>query len=203
VHKASASTTEALNWQAKAYAESIISYIEAQFQSSLEQESKVRRDRTTMVDTRVHACLYLINPDIVLASRGLTEMDRIVLGMISTRVNVIPCLAKSDLVTVRDLRTIREYLKSDLHVNNIRLYRFEVDEDDEVDMNQVAPFCLVNSEQLDEGSEGSLPLMGVQQNGEVILGREYIWGVVETQNPAHCDFLALKNALLGCICRLM
>jgi cell division control protein 12 len=33
-------------------------------------------------------------------------------------------------------------------------------------------------------------------DGSMVRGREYLWGSVEVENPAHCDFSALRNLLI-------
>ena len=33
--------------------------------------------------------------------------------------------------------------------------------------------------------------------GEAVIARQYPWGVVEVDNPDHCDFIRLKDAILG------
>ncbi|KAI8905851.1 Septin-type guanine nucleotide-binding (G) domain-containing protein [Gorgonomyces haynaldii] len=188
---------EQLSLNAEKYAQQLLDFIENAFEDTLLSESKIVRDRTAL-DRQVHCMLYLINPDIILSCKGLSFMDKIVLEKMQKRVNVIPCIGKSDLVTVRDLKTIRQYLKNDLLQNDIHVYNFEPEEDENgelVDLNDKLPFCLVNSEMLDDGQ--GLPMMGVQKGDQMILGREYIWGVVECENPNHCDFTLLKDLLFG------
>ena len=36
----------------------------------------------------------------------------------------------------------------------------------------------------------------VEVEGKTIRGRQYSWGMVEVDNPDHCDFSKLKNVLL-------
>jgi cell division control protein 11 len=47
------------------------------------------------------------------------------------------------------------------------------------------PFALVGSEH------------EIEVGGELVRAREYPWGVVEVDNPAHSDFLRLRTALLS------
>ena len=37
----------------------------------------------------------------------------------------------------------------------------------------------------------------VEVGGKIIRARKYPWGIVEIENPAHTDFLKLKNTLLS------
>ena len=36
----------------------------------------------------------------------------------------------------------------------------------------------------------------VEVHGKKIRGRQYPWGVVEVENPAHCDFIKLRTMLI-------
>ncbi|KAJ3314979.1 hypothetical protein HDV04_004779 [Boothiomyces sp. JEL0838] len=194
IHRAPPSSIPGLEYAANQYADSLVGYIEQQFQATLEQESKVRRNPKSP-DFQVHACLYLLNPDVILASKGLTIMDKVVLEQLTEKVNVIPCLAKSDLITVRDLQLIKGYIRNDL--GNLAIYSFpEEDLEEEVYLQSMIPFCMVNSEEL-YSEAGSKRAMGIIVDGKKVLGREYLWGTIEVENPKHCDFDALKTALLG------
>ncbi|KAI8894910.1 Septin-type guanine nucleotide-binding (G) domain-containing protein [Globomyces pollinis-pini] len=181
------------------YANLLLEYIENQFRFRLAQENLVRRNPKA-IDTQVHSCLYFLNPDVILGSKGLTRLDRIVLEKLCTRVNIVPCLAKSDLVTVRDLRLIRDYLYDDFHGMKIPIFNFRDEEDDEEDQDSIdvaskVPFCIVNSEEL--SNDGNQRVMGILINDQKVLGREYIWGSIEVENPDHCDFDLLVSVILG------
>jgi septin family protein len=194
IHRAPASAMEALESMAHAYADKVLDYIEKQFSLTLEQETRI--NRTKGADSQVHALLYFLNPDIVLGSKGINVMDRIVLGRLCERVNIFPCLAKSDLVTVRDLKQIQEFIKRDLGEFELNVYDFG--DEDEVDEQFRAkiPFCIVNSEEAFNEEDGQRA-MGITVKGEILLGREYVWGVIEVENPDHCDFVVLRDAILG------
>lgn len=86
---------------AQDYLSMMLPYIEEQFDNTLQQESKVRRN-PNIEDTQVHACLYLLNPDIILASKGLTSIDKAVLARLGAYVNIIPCLAKSVFISTKN-----------------------------------------------------------------------------------------------------
>lgn len=195
INKATSSNQESLLLQAKVYAKSLCNFIEGQFEKTLKGESLVRRD-TNAIDEQVHVLLYFINPDIVLASKGLTDMDVYVLKKLCPRVNVVPLIAKSDLISVRELKSIRAHLKEAFAKHNLALFHFERDEDEEDDLNEISPFCIVSSEQ-QEDDDSENPAMGVLRDGKNVLGREYVWGIVETENRDHCDFVTLKEAVLG------
>ncbi|EGF82013.1 hypothetical protein BATDEDRAFT_4529, partial [Batrachochytrium dendrobatidis JAM81] len=184
--------------------ESIIRYIEAQFEATLMEESKVRRNPKSP-DFQTHACVYMLSPDIIIASNGLSLVDRHVLTSLCSRVNVIPCLAKSDLLTVRQLKSVRSLVANDLVEYKIPVYSFPEDDDDDeplqadpdapLPLSTFVPFRLVNSEVTQVDDEAIFT--GLVVDNKKILGREYTWGVVEVENTEHCDFIELKNALFG------
>jgi cell division control protein 11 len=194
IHRAPQSSMDALQSMAHSYADKLLSYIEQQFQNTLEQETKV--NRTKGIDSQVHTLLYFMNPDIILGSKGITVMDRIVLSRLCDRVNVVPCLAKSDLVTVRDLTQIQEFIKRDLAGFELGVYDFGDEEEEDILLRNKIPFCIVNSEEAFHEEDGQR-LMGITVDGATVLGREYIWGMIHVENPEHCDFITLRDAILG------
>ena len=65
------------------------------------QEQQPRRiDR---IDLRVHVCLYFIRP----TGHSLKPLDIEVMKRLSTRVNLIPVVAKADTLSPRDLHTFK------------------------------------------------------------------------------------------------
>ncbi|KAJ3191423.1 hypothetical protein HK101_007717 [Irineochytrium annulatum] len=202
---------------AKKWSDSIVAYLESQFEATLREESKVRRNPKSP-DYQVHACIYLLDPSICLASRGLTELDRIALRKLCTRVNVIPCLGKSDLLTTRQLKSVRGWIMEDIRKSDIGVYAFpedtDVDNEDGADLarlnaelRSLMPFAIVNDEELDPSANNISPVpassailsasTALLRRAGGPLGRNYPWGTVEVENPAHCDFASLRTALFG------
>ena len=54
---------------------------------------------------------------------------------------------------------------------------------------------MVNSEELESYDPTKQRQMGIVVNNEKILGREFAFGVIEVENPKHCDFTALTEIL--------
>jgi cell division control protein 11 len=54
-----------------------------------------------------------------------------------------------------------------------------------VHFQALLPFAVVGSEE------------EVEIDGEPIRARVYPWGLVEVDNPRHCDFVRLRAAILG------
>ena len=71
----------------------IVENIEARFDSYLDAENKV--NRMNIVDNRVHACVYFIQP----TGHSLKPLDIEVMRRLHTKVNLIPVIAKSDTLT--------------------------------------------------------------------------------------------------------
>ena len=111
----------------------ILDNIESRFDSYLEQESRVNRQK--VVDNRVHACLYFIQPTghscvnvLRLPSSTLTidlsrlkQIDAEFMRRLHTKVNLIPVIAKADTLTDEEIISFKQrvcrshYLRS--HTN--------------------------------------------------------------------------------------
>lgn len=166
-------------------------YIEAQFDQTLAEETKVKRNPKAQ-DSQIHACLYFIDN----AKNGLTEQDIRILKRLTIRVNVIPVIAKADLLTNTQLANLKQAIKRDLKQHDIRVFDFPVDED-EVEpelVQEIAnvqsqfPFSVITPEDAD---------ITEPNTGEKIRGRQYAWGIIDCLNPKHCDFVVLRDILLS------
>jgi septin 7 len=71
----------------------IIENIEQRYDAYLEAENKV--NRTNIVDNRIHACVYFIQP----TGHSLKPLDVEVMRRLHTKVNLIPVIAKADTLT--------------------------------------------------------------------------------------------------------
>lgn len=71
----------------------IIENIETRFDAYLEAENKV--NRMNIIDNRVHACVYFIEP----TGHSLKPLDIEVMRRLHTKVNLIPVIAKADTLT--------------------------------------------------------------------------------------------------------
>ncbi|KAJ3117972.1 hypothetical protein HDU96_004648 [Phlyctochytrium bullatum] len=195
------------------WASMIIQYIEAQYEATLMEESKVRRNPKSP-DFQIHACVYMLDPQVCLASRGLTPIDRVALQRLCTRANVIPCISKADLLTSRQLRSVRQYVMDDLRRNQIPVLAFAEDpemDDDMIKLNAqmkaLMPFAVINDEELDPSTSNLNPAPATSailaastatlKHESGPLGRTYAWGTVEVENPSHCDFVSLRTVLFG------
>jgi len=163
----------------------IIKYIKDQHSAYLRKELTAMRDRYIQ-DTRIHCCLYFINP----TGHSLRPIDIIVMKKLSEVVNVVPVIAKSDSLTIDERDAFKIKIREELVYHNIRLYPFDTDEDDEeeVQLNEsirdIIPFAIVGSERT------------VIIDGKSVRGRKNRWGVVNVENPEHCEFVNLRDFLL-------
>jgi len=66
------------------------------------QEQQPRRG--DKIDLRVHACLYFIRP----TGHTLKPLDIEVMKRLSTRVNLIPIIAKADTLSPRDMQMFKQ-----------------------------------------------------------------------------------------------
>ncbi|KAJ3108483.1 hypothetical protein HDU97_001190 [Phlyctochytrium planicorne] len=216
VHKDSKTPEAEFETKAVMWASSITQYIEAQYEATLLEESKVRRNPKSP-DYQIHACIYLLDPQICLASRGLTALDKHALKRLCTRVNVVPCLGKADLLTSKQLKSVRQFVMDDIKKNEIAIFSFPDDleadyEDEEIskisaELRSLLPFAVINDEELDPSAGNLTPnpsssailaaSTATLKHSGGPLGRSYPWGTVEVENPEHCDFVSLRTALFG------
>lgn len=75
----------------------IIEFLDDQHESYMLQEQQPRR--VDKIDLRVHACLYFIRP----TGHTLKPLDIEVMKRLSSRVNLIPVIAKADTLSPMDL----------------------------------------------------------------------------------------------------
>jgi GTP-binding protein EngB required for normal cell division len=75
----------------------IVDNIEQRFDAYLDAENKV--NRVNIVDNRIHACVYFIQP----TGHALKPLDIEVMRRLHTKVNLIPVIAKSDTLTDEEI----------------------------------------------------------------------------------------------------
>ncbi|XP_031556865.1 septin-2-like [Actinia tenebrosa] len=167
-------------WQA------ILDYINKQFESYLRDESGL--NRRNIVDTRVHCCLYFINPH----GHGLRPVDVQFMQALHNKVNIVPVIAKADCLTKHELSRLKRKVLNELEDNSIKIYTFpdcESDDDEEFieinkELKMTVPFAVIGSNRL------------IESRGRKIRVRQYPWGYAEVENPDHCDFVMLRNFLV-------
>ncbi|KAJ3302003.1 hypothetical protein HDU76_005591, partial [Blyttiomyces sp. JEL0837] len=162
----------------------IIEFLDEQHQAYMQHES--RPQRKSPDDLRVHVCLYFINP----SGHTLKPLDIEVMKQLSTRVNLIPVIAKADTLTPADMLTFKDRIRDCISTHGIQIYSPPVHSEDEESTRRNAsilsamPFSIIASE------------TDVVVNGQKVRGRQYMWGVAEVENENHCDFKKLRNLLI-------
>lgn len=165
---------------------SIIQYIEDQFERYLRDESGL--NRRNIVDNRIHCCFYFISP----YGHGLKPLDLEFMRQLHTKVNIVPVIAKADTLTKKEVLQLKKKILEEIEENGIRIYPLpdcDSDEDEEYkeqvrQLKEAVPFAVCGSNQL------------IEVKGKKVRGRLYPWGVVEVENPDHCDFIKLRTMLI-------
>ncbi|GAA5881951.1 hypothetical protein JCM3774_002085 [Rhodotorula dairenensis] len=164
----------------------ILDNIEARFDAYLEQENRVNRQK--MVDNRVHACLYFIEP----TGHSLKPLDIEFMRRLHSRVNLIPVIAKSDTLTDDEVAQFKARILSDLAHHRIEIYQapqYEMEDEETLAENEEIvrkiPFAVVGSDKV-----------VATPDGRQVRGRLYPWGTVEVDNEEHCDFVKLRQMLV-------
>ncbi|CAG7846182.1 Septin homolog spn1 [Serendipita indica DSM 11827] len=164
----------------------ILDNIESRFDSYLEQENRVNRQK--IVDNRVHACLYFIQP----TGHSLKPIDVEFMRQLHTKVNLIPVIAKADTLTDEEILKFKQRILSDIAHHQIHIFQAPIyDNDDEetiAENEEIAskiPFAVVGSDREVRTADG-----------RSVRGRSYPWGVIEVDNEEHCDFVKLRQMLI-------
>uniref|UniRef100_A0A3Q3WNN5 Septin-type G domain-containing protein n=1 Tax=Mola mola TaxID=94237 RepID=A0A3Q3WNN5_MOLML len=161
-------------------------YIDQQFEQYFRDESGL--NRRNIQDNRVHCCLYFISP----FSHGLRPLDVECMKALHEKVNIVPVLAKADSLTRAEVCRKKMKIREQIKQFGINIYQFpECDSDEDEDLKKQdqtlkdsIPFAVIGSNVQMEGK------------GRRFRGRVYPWGVVEVEDPAHSDFLLLRNMLV-------
>lgn len=165
----------------------IISYIEEQFEKYFNHESDLNRRHIS--DSRVHCCFYFISPE----NYGLKPLDISAMKSLHNKVNLIPIIGKSDFLTKEESEALKKRILSELKSNEIQIYSIpDCDDDEDEEYKQqirqlktAVPFAVNSSLEFHE------------VKGRKVRGRSYTWGIVETENPEHSDFIKLRAMLVS------
>ncbi|XP_029358744.1 neuronal-specific septin-3 isoform X1 [Echeneis naucrates] len=165
--------------------EPISKYINEQYEKFLKEEVNITRKKR-IPDTRVHCCIYFISP----TGHFLRQLDTEFMKRLSHSVNIIPVIAKADTMTLEERQEFKQRVRKELEVSGIEFYpqkEFDEDMEDKSDNDKIReamPFAVVGSDK------------EYQVNGKRVLGRKTAWGIVEVENPNHCEFAQLRDFLI-------
>ncbi|XP_048223118.1 septin-4 isoform X3 [Perognathus longimembris pacificus] len=164
----------------------VAEYIDQQFEQYFRDESGL--NRKNIQDNRVHCCLYFISP----FGHGLRPLDVEFMKALHQRVNIVPILAKADTLTPPEVDRKKRKIREEIEYFGIKIYQFpdcDSDEDEDFKLQDQAlkesiPFAVIGSNTV------------VEARGRRVRGRLYPWGIVEVENPGHCDFVKLRTMLV-------
>nr|XP_012621297.1 septin-4 isoform X6 [Microcebus murinus] len=164
----------------------VAEYIDQQFEQYFRDESGL--NRKNIQDNRVHCCLYFISP----FGHGLRPLDVEFMKALHQRVNIVPILAKADTLTPLEVDHKKRKIREEIEHFGIKIYQFpdcDSDEDEDFKLQDQAlkesiPFAVIGSNTV------------VEARGRRVRGRLYPWGIVEVENPGHCDFVKLRTMLV-------
>ncbi|KAI7801695.1 septin-8-B, partial [Triplophysa rosa] len=162
----------------------VVDYIDAQFESFLEEELKIKRSLHDYQDSRIHICLYFVSP----TGHSLKSLDLVTMKKLDSKVNIIPIIAKADAVSKSELQKFKLKIMSELVSNGVQIYQFPTDDEAVAEinssMNAHLPFAVVGSSE------------DVKIGNKMVRARQYPWGVVQVENESHCDFVKLREMLI-------
>ncbi|OCT92469.1 septin-8-A [Xenopus laevis] len=163
----------------------IVDYIDKQFEVYLQEELKIKRMLYAYHDTRIHACLYFIAP----TGHSLKSLDLITMKKLDSKVNIIPVIAKADVISKSELHKFKSKLMTELISNGVQIYQFPTDDETinkiNSSMNAQLPFAVVGS------------MEEVKIGNKMVKARQYPWGIVQVENENHCDFVKLREMLIS------
>lgn len=133
-------------------------------------EDKLRENVRALVDDRrVHLCLYMLEP---LDTVKMVDLE--VMKVVSRYCNIVPVIAKADLVDTDQMENIRRNVRDQLDANNIVPYEDRKN-------GYSAPFFVILG-----------PVDGENLSEE----RNYLWGSLNLREFAQNEFYALREFIL-------
>lgn len=109
-----------------------------------------------------------------------------------SKVNIVPVIAKADCLTKKEILRLKCRILQEIESHGIKIYPLpDCDSDEDEDykeqvkqLKEAVPFAVCGANTL------------LEVKGKKVRGRLYPWGVVEVENPEHCDFIKLRTMLI-------
>lgn len=169
------------NFDESLYFKEISKFFENQFDKTINEETRIKRNLNNFKDTRIHVALYFIES----LGHGLKEIDVKLMKLLSKYTNVLPIISKADSLTDDELNNFKSFIKKDLEKYDVNIYNFPYDRmHDDIEvvkehqfLSSLQPFAITCSDNF--------------PNCE----REYPWGKVSTNDIL--DLSILKKVLFG------
>lgn len=166
----------------------MLRYVKDQYAQYLRKELSPTRDRR-IPDSRVHCVIYFISP----SGHGLKPLDIVVMKKLGELCNLIPVIAKSDMLTLQERADFKLRVKEEMTFHGITVFptntaEFNVDPEDvplDDTIRKIIPFAIVGSETTIQSADG-----------KVVRVRKNKSGMVNVEDPSHCEFVHLRNFLI-------
>ncbi|KAG8219733.1 Septin-domain-containing protein [Butyriboletus roseoflavus] len=162
----------------------ILDNIESRFDSYLEQENRVNRQK--IADNRVHACLYFIQPT------GHSKSTLNLCVDCTPALTSFPSSPRLTTLTDEEIADFKARILADIAHHKIQIFQAPTyeneDEETLAEAEEIAskiPFAVVGSDHVVQTPDG-----------RQVRGRSYPWGVIEVDNEEHCDFVKLRQMLV-------
>jgi len=145
------------------------------------------------------SCIYFLNPDTIHPPPlrpALPPPDINAIRRLSVRVNVLPVIARADLLSNYRLAQLKLAVRRDLADAGIGFGIFDTDDHPDpppsiadpstTDQSPIMrlPYALVSPDITDSDASPRSSFL-----------RFYRWGNLDVLDPAHCDFVPLRNAI--------
>lgn len=122
----------------------------------------------------------------------LKPLDIKFMKELHNKVNIVPVIAKADVLTKKEMQRLKKRVMEEIEASGIKIYPMsDCDSDDGEDykeqvrqLKEAVPFAVCGANTL------------LEVKGKKVRGRLYPWGVVEVENPDHCDFIKLRTMLV-------
>lgn len=168
--------------------EPIVKEINSRYDQYLDSENKINRNLSD--DNRIHACLYFIEP----TGHWLKPLDLEFCAVIHEKCNLIPVIAKSDILTDDEIDLFKQRISQQFEERGIQTFKPPVYKLDDKETVEVAnklydsmPYAVV----------GSNDFVKDPANPDVtVRGREYPWGVIAVEDESQSDFMLLRDLLI-------
>lgn len=166
----------------------IVKEINSRYDQFLDAENKINRNLSD--DNRIHACLYFIEP----TGHWLKPLDLEFCAVIHEKCNLIPVIAKSDILTDDEITLFKERISQQFAERGIQTFKPPVYKLDDKETVEVAnklyssmPYAVVGSNDF---------VRDPANPDATVRGREYPWGVIAVENESQSDFMLLRDLLI-------
>jgi septin family protein len=140
-------------------------------QLTLYRDNEDHMARAHIVDTRVHVCLFFLAPNL----SGPTHLELCVMKRISKLCNLVPIIAKSDILSPSEIQECYDKMRTVLRIHSIPFFGAEIEEG-----WRTPPYFLITFPR--------------SKQDEYV--RQYPWGMLRLDDEAAGDFFRLRDLLV-------